>query len=327
MGLSTTDRPNNTDDVSVLILRVVRLVRIAKVIRILRLEMFTELVVMVQGIVGGVRTLFWAVVLISIPLYCVCLVMRETAGNLPQSPDTGTESFATVYESFFTMFRCVVGGDCSTKDGRPVFALLSAAHGRGYALLYSIVIMFMTFGMFNVIAAIYVENTIAAAKYNALIQKHNRLQDQAMFNSKVQELLQLLHSVVSRRRSDSKGRHIEACDMHELAETQITPDLFQELCKNARFSAILEDLDVSEEDRMGLFDTLDVDGGGTIDLHELISGIAKLRGDPRRADIIEVGLILRSVQAAFQDFEQDMRTNMIRLLNKGGHIAPDASAP
>lgn len=68
------------------------------------------------------------------------------------------------------------------------------------------------------------------------------------------------------------------------------------LCDGHRVKAVLEDLDISDEDQVDLFDTLDVDGGGTIDLNEMIVGISKLRGDARRSDIVGVGLVVRSIQ-------------------------------
>merc|ERR1712113_338998 len=79
---------------------------------------------------------------------------------------------------------------------------------------------------------------------------------------------------------------------------------------------ILRDLDVADEDQLDLFDTLDVDGGGTIDLEELITGIAKLRGDARRSDIIGVGLIVRAVQLTMNDFY----ANVMDMLNAHGEL-------
>merc|ERR1712032_95463 len=43
------------------------------------------------------------------------------------------------------------------------------------------------------------------------------------------------------------------------------------------------------------------DGGGTIDVEELIMGIAKLRGEARRADLVATLLITRSLQASIQE--------------------------
>merc|ERR1719188_350974 len=95
-----------------------------------------------------------------------------------------------------------------------------------------------------------------------------------------------------------------------LATVQITPEFFTYLRSYKEFQEILRDLDVADEDQLDLFETLDVDGGGTIDLEELITGIAKLRGDARRSDIVGVGLIVRSVQLAMNDFHETATTLM-----------------
>merc|ERR1719203_1563321 len=86
----------------------------------------------------------------------------------------------------------------------------------------------------------------------------------------------------------------------------ITPELFEELRRHHEFQDILRDLDISDEDQLDLFDTLDVDGGGSIDLEELVAGISKLRGDARRSDIVGVGLIVRSIQQALTRFEESV---------------------
>merc|ERR1712003_439024 len=94
-------------------------------------------------------------------------------------------------------------------------------------------------------------------------------------------------------------------DVNEmLNQIQIIPDFFNHLRSFKEFQDLLTDLDVSDEDQLDLFDTLDVDGGGTIDLEELIVGICKLRGDARRSDIVGVSLIARSIQMAMARFEE-----------------------
>merc|ERR1712113_971833 len=94
-----------------------------------------------------------------------------------------------------------------------------------------------------------------------------------------------------------------AMTLHEVSLIELTPEFFEDLRKFNEFQEILRDLDIADEDQLDLFDTLDVDGGGTIDLEELITGIAKLRGGARRSDIVGVGLVVRSLQLAMNDFE------------------------
>eukprot|EP00927_Polykrikos_kofoidii_P048268 TRINITY_DN4248_c0_g1_i5.p1 TRINITY_DN4248_c0_g1~~TRINITY_DN4248_c0_g1_i5.p1 ORF type:complete len:639 (-),score=98.41 TRINITY_DN4248_c0_g1_i5:51-1892(-) len=284
----------SSGEVSSPLLRLIRLVRIAKIIRVWRLQVFEELMLMVNGVLGGMRTLCWALVLLSIPLYIVAMILRETAGRTVDESDNCSENFANVAMSFFTMFRCVVAGDCSDQDGRPIFLLLSNSRGWGYAAIYISTNLFMNFGLFNVIVAIFVENTLAAAKHNEISLRRQRLKDNEMFAERTRDLLDLVETL-------RKAREIEG-------STDISWSLFNELCEHDRFRDILSDLDVAEDDQLDLFDTLDVDGGGTLDTVELVSGISMLRGDPRRADIISVGLTLRSLQGTFQAFQDVVST-------------------
>merc|ERR1712186_129493 len=97
--------------------------------------------------------------------------------------------------SFFTVFRCVVGQDCTQVDGKPIFLLLATSEGWGYGILYCVAMILFTIGLLNVILAIFVENTLDAARYNGLVLKRQRLRDEAMVSAKVEELVLLICSV------------------------------------------------------------------------------------------------------------------------------------
>merc|ERR1712100_70618 len=101
------------------------------------------------------RTLVWSVVLIAVPLYVSALLLRETAGRSfhAQEPasdgkrvDDGTESFSNMPLALFTVFRCYIVQDCSSKEGKPVMVLLTQAHGSLFGVLYFFTMMFMIFG-------------------------------------------------------------------------------------------------------------------------------------------------------------------------------------
>merc|ERR1712100_789228 len=95
------------------------------------------------------------------------------------------------------------------------------------------------------------------------------------------------------------------------------------------FGQILCDLDVSDEDQFYLFTTLDADGSGTIDLGEMLDGIAKLRGGARRSDIVALALTINSIQMDIQfymDVSEDARKQQnemtAMLLSLTGKPAP-----
>merc|ERR1711908_190111 len=84
---------------------------------------------------------------------------------------------------------------------------------------------------------------------------------------------------------------------------KISPDFFADLIAMKDFKQVLVDLDIAEEEHFSLFDTLDVDGGGSIDIEELLTGLEKLRGEPRRSDIIAIRLVVRDIQDRMQRLE------------------------
>lgn len=298
--LDAPDSQEGDSNSKLSLLRMVRLIRITRVLRLVRLDLFSELMVMIKGTLGGIRTLGWSIVLISLPLYIVALLLRETLGEF-QEKGQGAEQFASVPTSFFTVFRCVVAGECTEAAGRPIFLSVTSTYGWGYGVLYCCTMVFMTFGLFNVIVAIFVENVIAGAKFNEHIKKQTRLRDRQLFLDKTVELLQML-SVASGRNPRSLMKPVGADSLPELENLELTPELFEVLRQQEGFQSVLRELDIADEDQFDLFDTLDVDGSGTVDINELLAGIAKLRGDPRRSDIVAVSLLLRSVQAELREY-------------------------
>merc|ERR1712014_500342 len=67
--------------------------------------------------------------------------------------------------------------------------------------MYIALVMFMTFGLFNVIVAIYVENVVVAAKTDAEQVRKNQLRNTDFFKKKMFDLLGFLWEV-----------HVTICD-------------------------------------------------------------------------------------------------------------------
>lgn len=294
-----SNQDGNTSNFS--LFRIMRLVRITRLLRVCRLEIFCDLIVMVKGTLGGLKTLLWSTVLISLPLYAVALVFRETLGPLHLQAN-GAEAFRTVPLSLFTIFRCVVAGECTDHQGRPIFSLIVDYYGWGYGAVYCAMEVFMTFGLFNVIVAIFVENVLAGAKTNDQLMRRQRLRDQVFWGQKMLEMSTLIcetHRKMNCRASEATTVSPQQL-LCEAQAINITPELFEKLRHNSTFSDILQDLDICEEDSQCLFDTLDADVSGSLDMEELLVGIEKLRGDARRSDIVSVNLKINNLVSQFQ---------------------------
>jgi len=248
-------------------------------------------------------------VIVSVPLYAVALVMRETLG-VHAAEKGGADSFGTVALSLFTTFRCFMAGDCTDDHGVPIFSLVVREHGWVYGLVYIGVVAFMEFGLFNVITSTYVEKIMVYARHNEAIQKQWRMTDKDAWTESVQDLLLLIYEIYFKSYGDDDAmRSTRSTEdaMKEATTLEISREFFQELCDDPRFMDVLNNMDISAEDRVDLFDTMDADGGGTLELEEMLMAMAKLRGKPRRSDLVNISLVTRNVQTELRTFLSEMR--------------------
>jgi len=279
------------------VFKVLRLLRVARIARVGRLSIFKELSVLITGTLGGMRTLAFSMLLLALPLYSAALIFRELLGSQAGSGN-GAEVFATLSQSFFTLFRCIVAADCTERNGKPIFVQVTAAYGWIYGAIYAGLIFFMTLGLFNVIAAIFVENVVIGAKTSARLVRRQKLRDKAFYASKIVELVEVI--VTTGLERHHRSRHCKRLSMNELLEKgrelKLTPELFEVLRLQPRFCEILSDLDIAEDDQFDLFDMLDTDGSGSVDIEELLDGISRLRGEARRSDVVCLNFMIRSSQ-------------------------------
>eukprot|EP00928_Gymnodinium_smaydae_P030406 TRINITY_DN22628_c0_g8_i1.p1 TRINITY_DN22628_c0_g8~~TRINITY_DN22628_c0_g8_i1.p1 ORF type:complete len:337 (-),score=52.24 TRINITY_DN22628_c0_g8_i1:97-1035(-) len=267
---------------------------------------------------GGMRTLAWSMVLVCLPLYTVALILRETVGTYDDAADhAGVKEFTHLGPATFAVFRCVVAGDCTNEDGMPIIVLLQQRYGWGYAILYVCTLLGFNFGLVNVILAIYVENSVAASKYSQIIKKRNRLMNNKLVSEKAFEMVSMIVYYAAEVLETpecveymARGNILEDVNIADdekvrelvtvAADLEITQELWKYLSKDARFSELLSELDISAEDQLDLFDTFDVNGSQTLDLVELLQGVKKLRGDPHRSDVIGVSLLVRGVMESLE---------------------------
>jgi len=287
------------------VVRLVKVVRITRLARWVRLPFFRDLFTMINGVVGGTRTLLWSFVIIMIPVYAVALFCRETIGRDTETPFQ-TNPFGTIYLSVFTLFRCMVPGECADDLGRPIFVLLTDSHGWWWAVLFCVTNFCIAFGLGNVITGIYVESTMAASKTNDVVLRKQRLQNRERLARKLTELFILLYGLhpdsgVPHEAQESLYRLDMYFDSLKARQMRISRRLWEFFLRDKRVETLLDDLDVSTDDRDGLFDLLNAGGRGDLQLEDLLVGIVQMRGDAHKSDIVSHGLVLRSVQGTLQE--------------------------
>jgi len=309
---------DDSDGTNFTLVRVLRLFRVTRLLRVCRLKVLDELKVMITGALGGIKTLCWATLLICLPLYVVAIFYKGMLSPFA-AKGQGAELFVDVPTSFFTLFRCIVSTECSDLSGRPIFALVSRAYGWGYGLFFCVVQLLMAFGLFNVIVAIFIENVLAGARTNDQLMKRERLRDQHFFAQKMTQLVAIIVEVARQNAMTSEEMNGDMKSLASLSsevpqsaqkllleasDLVITPAILDEVRRRPGVNDIFHDLALADEDTLNLFETLDSNGSGAIDMGELFDGIAKLRGAPCRSDVVALNVMLQKFQSEFKEFEE-----------------------
>mmetsp|Transcript_47820 Transcript_47820/g.89528 ORF Transcript_47820/g.89528 Transcript_47820/m.89528 type:complete len:109 (-) Transcript_47820:63-389(-) len=69
---------------------------------------------------------------------------------------------------------------------------------------------------------------------------------------------------------------------------------------------LMEALEINTCDHAGLFDVLDADLSGELELDEVVTGLMNLRGPAEKADMVGTLLCARVIQQILRDFEEDV---------------------
>jgi hypothetical protein len=285
------------------VLRVARLLRIVRIIRSLQFKGMRAFVDMLQGILDGAATLFWAILMFMLMVYCggiICKICFGTASTDEEEMKTVYPYFKSVSRSMLTVFRCSFG-DCSTAGGTPIAEFILEENGKEYALGYCLFLFFISIGLFNIISAIFVDSTMTASSAVQTAIKNERLNSQTIWATSVVtilgELLQVRDIGHSKDEVEITPDNMEE-NFDALVKIEFTRSMLEEaVMHNLIVQGALDGLDIEPNDHKRLSDILDPDHSGTIDVLELVDGLHCLRGDPRRSDVVTCDLMIRSLQA------------------------------
>jgi voltage-gated sodium channel len=245
------------------ILRILRLLRIVRLARVLRL--FAELRTIVQSIVGSLKPLFWTAVLLFMIIYVlgICLTqavhtrrmeMKEDNEPIPEAIE---KFWSTLTRSVFSLFEAITGGVDWDDVCRPLIETVGVVVG----LLFCIYILFTVLAMLNVVTGVFIDSVMSNA---------TKAKEQATI-SHVQHLFHRL-------------------DMQHQGE--ITWDMFETCLQEKEMQEFFKTIDVDIEQAKSLFELLDLDESGSVDINEFMDGCLRIWAPAKGLDL---RMILRDV--------------------------------
>jgi Ca2+-binding EF-hand superfamily protein len=247
------------------------MMRAFKVIR-----QFKELRMMITGLLNCSRPLLWASVLMACLTYMTAVFisqflseyLRSLQGAIPE--EDGTIIYIRTYfpdmlVSMYTLFEALTGG----RDWGEIAEPFRRIHWLLVVCL-SIYIIIGVFCLLNLLTAVFLEAA-------------HRLDDvQDLVYAKrdwVKEVKDFFFQAVNEVEKDNLER-VE----------RITKNSFIKLLKSRRNVKVLEengvDLSFTDEHRLGeIFDIMDEDGNGSLDVDEFVQSLYLLKGPARALDL------------------------------------------
>jgi len=259
------------------VLRVAKAFRAIRIVRVLRLmTLLSELRLLVTCIAHSMKTFYWVMVLIGLMIYIVGIYCTHTIRAHRLSPEHDAANaevdenleywFGSVPRSILSIFQGLSGGIDWNDLVHPFFEDVSPITG----IFFVIWLAFMLIAVMNVVTGTFVEQAISQAQH---IKDLMRLeQAKAVFKS-----LDL----------DDSG----CVGFDELEAQFANPDVHK------YFSSI----EVDESQALFLFKMLDVNGSGSIDFMEFLSGCHRLQGSAKTVDIM---LIMRDTRETLDASKQ-----------------------
>mmetsp|Transcript_10890 Transcript_10890/g.19396 ORF Transcript_10890/g.19396 Transcript_10890/m.19396 type:complete len:543 (+) Transcript_10890:25-1653(+) len=273
--IASTAAPGSGDTLlsNISVLRVVRVVRIIRVLRVIRvMKFFQDLRILLAAIVSTLKTASFAFLLILLIMYMFGIALAQlTAEYLKTQAREGSpvddESdmvffFGSVSKALLCLFMTITGG-IDWKDA--VVPLMEI--GPITTFLYLFYVGMMVLCIMNVLLGIFCQcalDTAANDKENVI---QLQLQDKKRFVDTLQTLFMGW---------DDSGDGM--CSLEE----------FRSHLDDDNTQALLRSLEIESRDAVALFELLDSDGSGEVDLNEFVTGCITLRGGAKAVHMEKV---------------------------------------
>eukprot|EP00812_Abedinium_dasypus_P008393 NODE_2157_length_984_cov_528.786868.p1 GENE.NODE_2157_length_984_cov_528.786868~~NODE_2157_length_984_cov_528.786868.p1 ORF type:complete len:276 (-),score=96.25 NODE_2157_length_984_cov_528.786868:155-904(-) len=186
-----------------------------------------------------------------------------------------------------------------------------------FPLLYNLILIVVGFGLFNLIAAVYIENTLASAKHqsdNWRAQKKEAVRVARNTRKLVSKFYaaQRVADATGALSEEATQAVMDNCTELDLREEdiKIEKDTFCFVMQDPSVQVLLDDLDITSSERVRLFNVLDSDCSGNLDVRELVHGLMMVRGEAQRSDIVACLLAVRSLQQQVRNLESHVAVTM-----------------
>lgn len=266
-------------------LRVLRLVRVFRIIRVMRF--LHELRKMISGIVSTLAALFWAMVLLVMVMFIFGVIMTENVMEIRQTDDYDESlnyNYGSLSLTLYSLFKSISGGQDWGELSDPLIS-----YSWVFGLLFIMYVAFAVFCVLNIVTAVFVDHA------NSICQD----EDLRMHRKLVKEI----NSIFTLADQDGDGR--------------LAFEEFQDIISKEQVQVYLRklDLDVETIGAKNLFDLLDLEKRGEIDVETFIRGVVRLKGKAKSFDMYSVQETISLLHDKIEDTSRATEKRLEKMLS------------
>mmetsp|Transcript_51128 Transcript_51128/g.91848 ORF Transcript_51128/g.91848 Transcript_51128/m.91848 type:complete len:538 (+) Transcript_51128:127-1740(+) len=262
-GISLALSGQNTPLGNVSILRIIRIVRIVRVLRIIRvLKFFRDLRILIASLANTIKTVSFALILLLLGMYMFAVALTQLVadhvneqsalGKPIAADDDMLFFFGSVGHTIFALFMTTAGGIDWKDAAVPLITV-----GNMAISIYIAFVVIMLMCVMNVLTGIFCQAAIETAASDRENMMHTQLEE-------TKEYVEVLKTLFLSWDDTGDGK----CNIDE----------FVRHIQDEATIALLKTLEIDARDALALFELLDSNGSGEIDLEEFITGCITLRG-------------------------------------------------
>eukprot|EP00928_Gymnodinium_smaydae_P067259 TRINITY_DN501_c0_g1_i2.p1 TRINITY_DN501_c0_g1~~TRINITY_DN501_c0_g1_i2.p1 ORF type:complete len:613 (-),score=126.26 TRINITY_DN501_c0_g1_i2:79-1866(-) len=239
---------------SVSIFRVFRLARLARAFKML--NMFPELKLLMQGLLGAAKAIFWGLIMVALLLVIwgilAVQVIHPINMEVVHTDERTARAFRSVWQSILTFFQTIVAGDSWGQVALPII------ERKPWTFIFFMgVLVSVGLAMLNLILAVIVESATEARQQD----QHQRA---------------LEHE---RQMQDAKTRLLQVCaEMDDDGSGTLSIEEFKRgFDESQEFADLLKIMNITKDDLQMVFKVVDQDNSGDVEYVEFVDNIHRMK--------------------------------------------------
>jgi len=276
-------------NIGISVLRTLRVVRIIRVLRSANVcSVVRNLKTMLYSLIGSASSFCSAIVLLGAVMYIFGLLfMQGVRGHLIDHPDTPLlrdveKYYGSLDRTLWTLICCVTGG----YDWGPVSKAVTEV-GPFYVFFFLLYISFVLLGLLNILNGIFVNAALQSSAMNRELAIDSHM-------AKRETMIEDMVALFLEADEDRSGT--------------LTFEEFQCYLQDEKIKAYFMALELDMSSVVKIFDLLDTDATGELELFEFVEGCISLRGN---AKMVDISIMQKEYSNMMDKFDLDLRP-MIR---------------